>query len=351
MKKINVNLKDRSYEIIIQKGFFTDLDKYFPQKRKYFLITNDNLEKLFPDFLSLFENRIIIKDGEEYKNFETYRFVIEELLKKKIERKDCIVAFGGGVTGDIAGFAAATVLRGVDFIQIPTTLLAQVDSSVGGKTGINTNEGKNLLGAFYQPKIVLIDTDILSFLPDKQIKTGLGEVVKYAFIEKNCSDIKEFYLFDYLSKLNDYELFEKFDEIVFKSCSLKASVVSIDEKESGLRAVLNFGHTFAHAIETITNYNKFTHGEAVAMGMKRAFQLSLNLKLIDKNYYDASIFLINKFNLLADDNLSFNKDEFIDLMKQDKKVLNSKIRLVLPVCKGEVKIFDDINEEEIKKVI
>ncbi len=351
MKKINVNLKDKNYEIIINKGFFSDLDKYFPSSRRYFLITNDNLKKLFPDFINLFENKIIIKDGEEHKNFETYEFVIEELLKLKIERKDCIVAFGGGVTGDIAGFAAATVLRGVKLIQIPTTLLAQVDSSVGGKTGINTKQGKNLLGAFYQPEKVLIDTDILSFLPDKQIKTGLGEIVKYAFIEKNCTDIVEFYLYDYLNKIDKFDLLNRIDEIVYKCCNIKASVVSIDEKEAGLRAVLNFGHTFAHAIETITNYNKFTHGEAVSLGMKYAFNLSLNLGLINNEYFNSAVSLINKFDLISNEDFNFDKDEFINIMKQDKKVLNSKIRLVLPVSKGKVKIFDDISKREIEKVL
>ena len=278
---------------------------------------------------------------------KTFQFLIEAMLSKKIERKDTIVVFGGGVTGDLAGFAAACVLRGVKFVQIPTTLLSQVDSSVGGKTGFNTKFGKNLVGAFNQPEAVLIDTNLLKTLDDKQIKTGLGEVVKYAFIEKNCSGNSEFYLYDYLLSLNELN----FDEIVYKSCGLKASVVSKDEKEQGLRAVLNFGHTFAHAIETITNYKTFTHGEAVAMGMKSAFELALNLNLIEKEYYDEANLLIDKFNLVPIYKIDCNKEEYLNIMKADKKVQNSKIRLVLPVSKGRVEILDDISENDILKVI
>jgi len=349
MKKLKVETKNKSYEIVIKEGILSEIENYLPKDKKLFLITNDNLDGKFKNFTSKFENKVVIKDGEEYKNFQTFQYIIEELLRQKIERKDVVIAFGGGVTGDLAGYAAASVLRGVGFIQIPTTLLAEVDSSVGGKTGFNTKYGKNLVGAFYQPDIVLIDTDILSFLPEKQIKTGLGEVIKYAFIEKNCTDNQNFYIFDYLknieANITDYK------EIIYKSCGLKAAVVSTDEKEKGLRAVLNFGHTFAHAIETITNYKKYTHGEAVSIGMKYAFKLSLNLKLITEEYYKEAISLIDKFNLAPDIDFEFNIDNFISIMKSDKKVVNSKIRLVLPTQRGEVKIFDDIEESEIKKVL
>lgn len=349
MKKITVTTKDKNYDILISKGLMKDVNSFIPQSNKTFFITNDNLEKIYPNIFSMFKNRIVIKDGEEFKNFETFQFLIESMLYKKIERKDTIVVFGGGVTGDLAGFAAACVLRGVKFIQIPTTLLAQVDSSVGGKTGFNTKFGKNLVGAFYQPESVLIDVDLLKTLDEKQIKTGLGEVVKYAFIEKNCSDNLEFHLFDYLfsAEVNNLE----YDEIVYKSCGLKASVVSKDEKEQGLRAVLNFGHTFAHAIETITDYKKYTHGEAVAMGMKSAFELSLNLGLIEKEYFEQAFYLIDKFNLAPNYKIDCDKNEYLNIMKSDKKVLNSKIRLVLPTSYGRVEIFDDISEEDILKVI
>lgn len=345
MKKLTVETKDKNYDIIIKDGILSESNEILPKDKRLFLVTNDNLSEIYPDFISKFEHKVIIKDGEEHKNFETFQYITETLLSQKIERKDSVVVFGGGVTGDLAGYAASSVLRGVGFIQIPTTLLSQVDSSVGGKTGFNTKYGKNLIGAFYQPDLVLIDPLILKTLPEKEIKTGLGEVVKYAFIEKNCSDKEEFYLFDYLKNEINY------NEIIYKSCALKASVVSKDEKEKNLRAVLNFGHTFAHAIETITGYKKFTHGEAVSMGMKSAFDLALNLGLIDSSYHNEAFNLIDKFNLAPVYKLNWDKDEYINIMKSDKKVVSSKIRLVLPAGKSEVKIFDDIDENEIKKVI
>ena len=349
MKKLTVNAKTKNYDITIKEGLIAEILDYLQQDKKKFLITNNTLEKLYPDLVSSFENKIVIKDGEEYKNFETFEFIINELLKRKIERKDLILALGGGVVGDLAGFAASSVLRGVNFVQIPTTLLSQVDSSVGGKTGFNTKYGKNLIGAFYQPESVLIDTNFLKTLPVREIKTGLGEVVKYSFIEKNCSDDEKIHLSKYLDEadLNNLD----FKEIIYRSVALKASVVSKDEKEAGLRAVLNFGHTFAHSIETITNYKNFTHGEAVAMGMKLAFELSYNLNFINKEYLDYAFNLIDKFNLAPVYKIECDKDEYINIMKSDKKVSNSKIRLVLPTSKGEVKIFDNIKEDDIKKVL
>lgn len=349
MKKLTVNAKTKNYDITIKEGLIAEILDYLQQDKKKFLITNNTLEKLYPDLVSSFENKIVIKDGEEYKNFETFEFIINELLKRKIERKDLILALGGGVVGDLAGFAASSVLRGVNFVQIPTTLLSQVDSSVGGKTGFNTKYGKNLIGAFYQPESVLIDTNFLKTLPVREIKTGLGEVVKYSFIEKNCSNDEKIHLSKYLDEADPNNL--DFKEIIYRSVALKASVVSNDEKEAGLRAVLNFGHTFAHSIETITNYKKFTHGEAVAMGMKLAFELSYNLNFINKEYLDYAFNLIDKFNLAPVYKIECDKDEYINIMKSDKKVSNSKIRLVLPTSKGEVKIFDNIKEDDIKKVL
>ena len=349
MKKLTVTTKTKTYDIIIKEGLIAEILDYLQQDKKKFLITNKTLEKLYPDLVNNFENKIVIKDGEEYKNFETFEFIINELLKRKIERKDLILALGGGVVGDLAGFAASSVLRGVNFVQIPTTLLSQVDSSVGGKTGFNTKYGKNLIGAFYQPESVLIDTNFLKTLPVREIKTGLGEVVKYSFIEKNCSDDEKIHLSKYLDEADPNNL--DFKEIIYRSVALKASVVSKDEKEAGLRAVLNFGHTFAHSIETITNYKKFTHGEAVAMGMKLAFELSYNLNFINKEYLDYAFNLIDKFNLAPVYKIECDKDEYINIMKSDKKVSNSKIRLVLPTSKGEVKIFDNIKEDDIKKLL
>lgn len=347
MKTLKVETNNKTYDIVIKNGILNNIDGLLSSDVRYFLITNDKLFKIYPDFINKFENKVVIKDGEEHKNFETFQYIIEELLKQKIERKDKIIAFGGGVTGDLAGYAAASVLRGVGFIQMPTTLLSHVDSSVGGKTGFNTKYGKNLIGAFYQPDAVLIDPQILKTLPKREIKTGMGEVVKYAFIEKTASTNAEFYLYDYLKNEKDIN----YDKIIYKSCGLKARVVSKDEKEKGLRKILNFGHTFAHALETMTGYSEYTHGEAVAMGMKSAFELSLNLNLIDKEYYNEANSLIDKFELADVYKLGMNKTRFIEIMRSDKKVLSSKIHLVLPVGKGCVKVFDDVDESEILKVI
>ncbi|MCD8024706.1 MAG: 3-dehydroquinate synthase, partial [Candidatus Gastranaerophilales bacterium] len=294
---------------------------------------------------------VIIKDGEENKNFETYRFITEALLQKKIERKDTIIAFGGGVTGDLTGFAAATVLRGVKLIQIPTTLLAQVDSSIGGKTGLNTKYGKNLIGSFYQPNLVLIDPDVLNTLGEPEIKTGLGEIIKYAFIERDCSENNDYYLYNYLFDIQKKEFMKNIEEIIYRSMALKTEVVSRDEKEEDLRTVLNFGHTFAHAIEALTDYKKYTHGQAVVMGIKSAFELSLNMGFIEKDYYNSANTLIDKFSLIQNHKIQCDKNDFINVMKSDKKVISSKIRLVLPVDTGKVRVFADINEKDIKRVI
>ena len=211
-----------------------------------------------------------IPDGEEYKNFETLKSIYDSLIEFGFDRSSLIVALGGGVVGDIAGFAAATYLRGIPFVQVPTTLLAQVDSSVGGKTGINHEKGKNLIGAFYQPGFVLIDTSTLDTLPEREYLSGLAEVAKYGIVLDGN-------LFDFMSanagKLLDRDK-ESLLTVIKRSCSIKASIVEKDEKEAGLRAVLNYGHTIGHAVETLTCYKRYTHGEAVAIGMAQAARFS-----------------------------------------------------------------------------
>ena len=277
MKNLCINLKkeiDLSYPIIIQRGILKNIENLL-DNRRYFLITNDKIAKIYGEIVNKFDkdNRIIIKDGEKYKNLKTVEFILSKLLDKKIERKDCIIAFGGGVIGDMAGFCASCVLRGVDFIQIPTTLLSQVDSSVGGKTGFNDTHGKNLIGAFYQPKKVFIDPDVLDTLDEINFKSGMGEVIKYAFIEKSCGAKEFFNLFSLFEKTRPDEIKEKIEDIIFACVNLKAAVVEQDEKEKGLRAILNLGHTYAHAIEKISNY-KIPHGQAVCIGIKMALRAS-----------------------------------------------------------------------------
>ncbi len=350
MKCLCVNLKketDLSYPILIQRGILNDIESQL-EDRRYFLITNNKIAKIYPNFISKFnKNRtIIIRDGEKYKNLKTVEYILNKLLDCKIERKDCIIAFGGGVTGDMAGYCAATILRGIDFIQIPTTLLSQVDSSVGGKTGFNNKHGKNLIGAFYQPKKVLIDPNVLTTLTYKDFQCGLGEVIKYAFIEKSCKAKDYFNLFELLENTSLNEVKTKIEEIIFACISLKAAVVEQDEKEKGLRTILNLGHTYAHAFETISNY-KIAHGQAVAAGIKMALKASLIKGIINEKYYNYGVNLIDKFEL-APKLKNINTKKIIKIMKSDKKVQNSKINLILPRSAARVALFDDIDELLIK---
>ena len=350
MKNLCVNLKketDLSYPIIIERGILDNIE-YRLEDRKYFLITNDKIAKIYPEFLSKFNKTrtVIIKDGEKYKNLKTIEYILNKLLDNRIERKDCIVAFGGGVIGDMAGFCASSILRGVDFIQIPTTLLSQVDSSVGGKTGFNNKHGKNLVGAFYQPKKVLIDPNVLNTLPEKEFQCGMGEVIKYAFIEKSCGAKEYFNLFELFEKNNVDELINIIEDIIYACVSLKAAVVEQDEKEKGLRALLNLGHTYAHAIEKISNY-KISHGQAVLAGIKMALKASLIKGVINENYYNFGTNLIDKYNF-APKLKKLNPDKIIDIMKSDKKVKNSKINLILPRTAAQAALFDDIDELLIK---
>lgn len=350
MKNLCVNLKketDLSYPIIIERGILDNIKEQL-EDRRYFLITNDKIAKIYPEFLLKFNKTrtVIIKDGEKYKNLKTIEYILNKLLDNRIERKDCIIAFGGGVIGDMAGFCAACALRGVDFIQIPTTLLSQVDSSVGGKTGFNNKHGKNLVGAFYQPKKVLIDSDVLKTLSHNDFQCGMGEVIKYAFIEKSCGAKEFFNLFELFENINPNEIQNKIEQIIYACVSLKAAVVEQDEKESGLRAILNLGHTYAHAIEKISNY-KILHGQAVAAGIKMALKTSLLKGLIDKNYHDYGINLIDKFELTPKLK-KLNPDKIIEIMKSDKKVKDSKINLILPLKDSRAELFDDTDELLIK---
>ena len=241
----------------------------------------------------------------------------------------------------------------MDFVQIPTTLLAQVDSSVGGKVAINHEKGKNLIGAFYQPKFVLADISLLKTLDERQLKTGLGEVLKYAFIEKSCACPLNYRFFDFLHA-NYKEIIElepsTTAQLINICCTLKAAVVAQDEREKGLRAILNFGHTFAHAIETLSNYTRFTHGEAVAAGMKMAAKLGVELKMVDEDYKNAVFELIDKYGLDVD-LPEFDSGEFIEAMTLDKKADDSKIRFILPDGDFRVKLVSDVAREKLLKVL
>lgn len=352
MKNLKIKFKnnEKKCEIIVKKGFLERVRAFLPEG-KNFIITNETVFKLYGKYFDGFEV-LMMNDGEQFKTFDTYKSLIVRLLEKKIHRDDTIIALGGGVVGDVAGFVAATCLRGVNLIQIPTTLLAQTDSAIGGKTGFDTDFGKNLIGAFYQPSKILIDTNVLKTLDERQFKTGLAEVIKYAFIEKNCGFNSVFSqnFFDYLKNadLNDKNALY---EVVLRCVKMKMNVVSKDEREGDLRCVLNFGHTFAHAIEKTTSYNVFTHGEAVAIGMKMALKLAFSLKMITKKYFEEAISLLKKFNFELELGENIDKNAIFEALIFDKKVKNGKINFILPVKKGFVKKIANIDEEFIKKAL
>lgn len=353
---LNLKSKEQLYNIYIDDysldGFKSKLLEEINSK-KVLIVISKKVEKLYGDrIFPIFEGKdlhiykYVLPDGEKYKNFKQYQKIINFALKNGLTRKDCVLAIGGGVVGDLAGFVAATYMRGVNLIQIPTTLLACVDSSVGGKTAIDTDYGKNLVGAFYQPKAVIIDVNFLRTLDEKQFKTGLGEVVKYAFIEKSCPCIEYQNLINYLRENFD-KLMQKdikvLKRIVEICVALKISVVEKDERESDLRRILNFGHTLGHAIEKFTGYKKYTHGEAIVQGMIFAFEQAHSIGMIDVNYKFAAMDLINKFNFRKIKMPKMKK--LVELMKMDKKATAEKIVFVLPSDYGKVEIREFSAEE------
>ncbi len=349
MRNINIKTNNEDNCEIIISDDIKEAINYYVSGSKCFLITNTTINKLYPELIYKFhkDRIIVIKDGEKYKNLQTYEYIINELLKRKIERKDTIVALGGGVVGDLAGFCASTVLRGVRLIQIPTTLLAMCDSSIGGKTGVNTSCGKNLIGTFYIAKKVLIDPIFLETLNKYEYKCGLGEILKYAFIEKSCHCDIDYNLLDFFEKNQVLDIKNQMPYIICACAHLKATVVAKDKLEGNLRKILNFGHTFAHPVETLSNYKNISHGEAVSWGMKCAAKLGLNLGKINKDYYDRINFLIDKFELLSH-KINFKKNEIIELMYQDKKVTDGKINLLVPVNPAEVELFDNISSRDVE---
>ncbi len=347
MSELCVKIKetDKSYPLYIESSEISELVrklKPYTSDRKVFVVISEKVNKLYGKTLNIpAVDTFVLKDGEKEKNFNNYKKILHRMLKNKLSRKDLLLVIGGGVAGDLAGFAASTYMRGIDFIQIPTTLLACVDSSVGGKVGIDTDFGKNLVGAFYQPKAVFININFLKTLDEKQFKTGLGEVVKYSFIEKSCKPKEEINLFNFLSdnfeKINNRDT-RTLEKLVQCCVGLKIAVVEQDEKEGGLRKILNFGHTYGHAVEKITNYRKYTHGEAVVEGMRFAFNLAVEKGLIEKNYKFLADDIINKFNFTPVK--TFNMNQITEIMKTDKKASNGKITFVLPTEYQEVKTFD-----------
>ena len=287
-------------------------------------------------------NIVTIPDGEEYKTLETVEMILNECFEHKLDRKSLLIAFGGGVIGDMTGFTASIYQRGIDFIQIPTTLLSQVDASVGGKTGVNNIYGKNLIGAFYQPKAVYIDPAFLETLPPREFAAGVAEIVKMAVMFDRS-------YFEFLQQAN-FKDTETLKEVIRKSVELKAWVVNQDEKESGIRAVLNYGHTFGHVVENETKYTTYLHGEAVAIGIVMANALAVELGMLTAEEAEEVKALLKKASLPTDYTIN-NVDDFYEHFFLDKKSAKGSIKFILPEGIGNHKIVSDIDESVVKKVL
>ena len=358
--KIRVDFDQRGYDILIDAGSVEYLVEFLCQNKysKIFIITDNNVADLhlarLQEVLSkaqVASNVIKTQAGEQTKSFEFLEKVCEEILEKNVDRKSLIIAFGGGVIGDLSGFIASILLRGIDFIQIPTTLLAAVDSSVGGKTAINSKFGKNLVGTFYQPKLVICDLDFLKTLPIRELKSGYGEVLKYGLIEdKNFFE----FLTENYQKIFDYDT-EVLRAIIAKSCESKAKIVSQDEREGGIRALLNFGHTFGHTFETETNYSsEILHGEAVALGMLMAAQMSLNFGMISEKEVLAIKSHLEKCGFVIDAKKirkSWNQENLINHLFKDKKNENNNLTFILLEGIGKAVIKKAVALEDFKKVL
>jgi 3-dehydroquinate synthase len=331
IKTLNVNVPGNNYNIVIEKGLLKNLGSEIRKvydKTKIAVITDSNLYGIYGNNLYELLSRenfnsqiIVIKPGEVSKSLNTLEYVYSKLASFNITRSDLIVAFGGGVVGDLAGFAASTYLRGINFIQVPTSLLSQIDSSVGGKTAINLKEGKNLAGTFYHPLKVLTDPDILISLPEKYMMDGLGEAIKYA-----C--IKDESLFSMLMSLNTKKkMFNNIERLIYKCCSIKKDLVETDEKDKGQRMLLNFGHTIGHAIEKCTDF-RVSHGRAVSAGMLYIVKNSEKLKITEPGTYEKIKNLLDFFNI----NYNFSDLNINDIKKYivlDKKNLSGEINLIL----------------------
>ena len=348
-QSITVSLGDRSYPIVIGSGLLDggfDLSE-FVSGPNCLIVSNETvaplyLDRILPDFNGKNIATLALPDGEAHKTVATMQIVLDKLVTSRANRDTTVVALGGGVVGDIAGFAAACYMRGVAFIQVPTTLLAQVDSSVGGKTGVNHPEGKNLIGAFHQPQVVMIDIETLDTLPDRELKAGLAEVIKYGAI---CD--KEF--FTWLEQNMPALLVKEPAALVHavrRSCELKAKVVAEDERESGRRAILNFGHTFGHAIEHCLGYGEWLHGEAVAAGMVMAAELSgLNKSDVERL---RSLIAAAGLPVLPP---AIDADDWLRAMGMDKKVQHKQLRFVLLKTLGDSHITSSYDETRLKQII
>lgn len=358
VKSIAVKLGDRSYRIQIASGLLDEVGALTrgaigDKARQSVIVSNPKVDALYGGRVSrslqragLRAHKVLIGDGERHKNLRTAESLFTHLIERRIERSDVIVALGGGVVGDLAGFVAATYLRGVRFIQIPTTLLAQIDSSVGGKTGINHKLGKNLIGAFHQPSLVVIDPETLRTLPAREMRSGIYEAIKYGVIRDRR-------LFNRIAR--EMERLKGFDpeelsHLIARSCAIKAEVVERDEREGGLRKILNFGHTVGHALEAVTHYRRLLHGEAVGHGMRAAARISERMRMLPADVREAIDEAVARVGPLPRVN-TLALDDILLAMNRDKKAEYGRTAFVLPVEVGRVVIRSDVPPQVVRSAL
>lgn len=354
MPTLNLDLGSRSYPIYIDSGLFNNESLFANhiRSKRVCIITNTIVAPLYLEKiktkLSKFElDEVILPDGEAEKSLKNFEKIMSHLLKNEHGRDTTLIALGGGVIGDIVGFAAACYQRGIDFIQVPTTVLSQVDSSVGGKTAVNHPLGKNMIGAFYQPKAVIIDIESLVTLPVREFNAGMAEVIKYGilgdydffvWLESNIETIKS----------GDHRILA---QMIEKCCQCKADIVANDETEAGVRALLNLGHTFGHAIEAEQGYGNWLHGEAVATGMVLAGKLAVAMNLLEVSELCRIEALIKAFDLPLQAPKNMSCDDFVRHMRRDKKNIGGKLRFIVPTAIGKSEIRDDITQEVLQEIL
>lgn len=354
MDRVNVDLGDRSYPIFIGAGLLESLAALLPvlAGKQVMVVTNTTIAPLYlhrveQAFGNYRVDHVVLPDGEQFKTLATLDQIFSTLLEKRHNRTTTIVALGGGVVGDMAGFAAAAYQRGVEFIQIPTTLLSQVDSSVGGKTGVNHPLGKNMIGAFHQPRAVIADLATLKTLPDRELSAGLAEIIKYGLIWD--ADF-----FEWLEHCMESLVARDIDALthaVKRSCEIKAAVVGKDERESNLRAILNLGHTFGHAIETVQGYGEWLHGEAVGAGMVMAVELSIREGWLPESMRERIHSLNRRAGLPVKGPADMSEAQYRTLMAVDKKVLDDNLRLVLLESLGKAVITTGFKAENLSATL
>jgi len=355
METLTINLGDRSYPILIGEDTLPQLPAILDQlsvSGKVGVVTDTNVGPLYGDRVLNSIDRTgrdaalcVIPAGEHYKRLATIEGICTDFVRAGLDRGSVIMALGGGVVGDVAGFAAAVFMRGIRFIQVPTTIVAQVDSSVGGKTGVSLPEGKNMIGAFHQPSAVVIDLTMLRTLPDRELRAGIAEVIKHGVIADDA-------LFAYMEQSADAIVAKDLNALIYlirRSCEIKGAIVEADEREQGLRANLNYGHTFGHAIETVSQY-AFLHGEAVALGMCAAATLARELGMVSPDFVTRQKNCIQKYGLPT----SWQEipvDDVLEVMHHDKKAKSGKLKVVLPTRFGEVIHRSDITREQLRTAL